>query len=168
MYYGDEALSLLDTHSYYNSGGFSLVADAPHWSSWARHFKRGLEACPTLVTDQTALNYAIWKDDLPVHPLPALCNWCCHLAVPDVNIETSKLCEPHIPNRPIGLVHMTGGTKDLVLVWNCEDKTIEGNLRFQGLCRGSDPIQGVSSRRTEKPGAVSRAEATRLASKDVG
>jgi lipopolysaccharide biosynthesis glycosyltransferase len=133
MYYGDEALSLLATRSYYNSGGFSLLADAPHWTSWARYFKKGLEACPKLVTDQTALNYAIWKDDLPVHPLPALCNWCCHLAVPKLNTKTTKLCEPHIPNRPIGLVHLTAGSKDLVIMENFEDKTIEGNLRFQGF-----------------------------------
>jgi lipopolysaccharide biosynthesis glycosyltransferase len=139
MYYGEEAVSLLAAHPYYNSGGFSLLADAPHWSSWARYFLRGLEACPTLVTDQTALNYAIWKDNLPVHPLPALCNWCCHLAVPRINAETRKLCEPHIPNRPIGLVHMTGDTKNLVLTWNSEDKAIEGNLRFRGLSPEVDP-----------------------------
>jgi hypothetical protein len=133
MYYGDEAVSLLARRPYYNSGGFSLLADAPHWNSWARYLKRGLEACPKLVTDQTALNYAIWKDDLSVHPLPALCNWCCHLAVPRVSIITRKLCEPHIPNRPIGLVHMTAGTKDSALMWDLEDKIIEGNLHFQGL-----------------------------------
>lgn len=143
LYYGDEALSLLAVHSYYNSGAFSLLADAPHWNSWAQYFKRGLEACPQLVTDQTALNYAIWKDDLPVYPLPALCNWCCHLAVPKVNIETRKLCEPHIPNRPIGLVHMTAGTKDLVFTWNFEDKTIQGNLHFGGLSPNISPGVGA-------------------------
>lgn len=112
QYYGDEAVTLLSSQSYYNGGAFSLLADAPHWKSWAHHFARGLASSPRLVSDQTALNYAIWKDHLPVHPLPALCNWCWHLAAPITDSRTGKLCEPKAPNRPIGLIHMTANTKD--------------------------------------------------------
>lgn len=112
QYYGDESLTLLNSQSYYNGGAFSLLAGAPHWNSWAHHFARGLESCPWLISDQTALNYAIWKDNLPVSPLPSLCNWCWHLAAPITNAETGKLCEPSAPNRPIGLIHMTAHTKD--------------------------------------------------------
>ena len=110
-YFGPNAPTLLDSHPYYNAGAFSLRADAPHWDSWAQHFRRGLENCPIFVCDQTALNYAIWKDQLPVHSLPALCNWCCHLAMPGLDSITGKLCEPQAPHQPIGLIHMTAGSK---------------------------------------------------------
>ncbi len=110
-YYGDEGLALFASETYYNTGAFSLRGDAPHWHSWAGHFRRGLESSPLRFSDQTALNYAIWKDTLPVHPLPALCNWCCHLAAPKKNHQTGKLCEPRIPHRPIGVLHMTTRTK---------------------------------------------------------
>jgi hypothetical protein len=116
-YYGDEAAALLASQPYYNGGAFSLRGDAPHWSSWARHFQAGLKACPWAVTDQTALNYAIWKDELPVHSLPTLCNWCWHLAAPMLNPETGKYCEPQAPHRTIGLIHMTARSKDLP-EWN--------------------------------------------------
>jgi len=114
-YFGDESLAFIDSHPYYNGGAFSLLAHAPHWDSWARHFQTGLAACSWMVSDQTALNYAIWKDQLPVHSLPALCNWCCHLAAPIKRAQTGKFCEPNIPHRPLGMIHMTGDTKNAKL-----------------------------------------------------
>jgi len=131
-YFGDKAASSLLSRPYYNAGAFSLQVDAPHWNSWARYFKKGLEVSPHLVTDQTALNYAIWSDNLPVHPLPALCNWCCHLAVPSVNSD-GKLCEPYVPYQRIGLVHLTANSKDLRINMTIEGKQFTGNLRFRGF-----------------------------------
>jgi hypothetical protein len=131
-YFGDKAISLSLTRPYFNAGAFSLHVDAPHWKSWAAHFANGLQASPHLVTDQTALNYSIWSDNLPVHPLPALCNWCCHLAIPSVNAE-AKLCEPYVPYQRIGLVHLTAKTKDLNLNITINGKTVTGSLRFRGI-----------------------------------
>jgi lipopolysaccharide biosynthesis glycosyltransferase len=119
-YFGVEGLKLyrsamLNTsrYSYYNDGAFCLEKNAPHWNSWAKYFKQGLERYPLGVSDQAALNFAIWKDSLAVYPLSSLCNWACHLALPLLNPKTGKLCEPLIPFRPIGLIHMTANTKDL-------------------------------------------------------
>jgi lipopolysaccharide biosynthesis glycosyltransferase len=112
-YFHDEATTLLASHPYYNGGAFSLRADAPHWNSWAQHFAAGLKTFPTMVSDQTALNFAVWKDRLPVHPLPASCNWCCHLARPIKDPASGKYCEPRPPHSPIGLVHMTASTKTI-------------------------------------------------------
>jgi hypothetical protein len=47
--------------------GFGVVSTLAH----------GTQCC-----DQAALNYTVWTERLPVHPLPALCNWTCHLAIP--------------------------------------------------------------------------------------
>ena len=139
-YFGVKTAAYLATHSYFNSGAFSLLKDSVHWETWARYLKKGVAQASnnisgqmTLeISDQTALNYAIWSDNLPVHPLPALCNWCCHLATPSININTKKLCEPHLPNMPIGLIHMTGATKDTVIKFQSNGMTIERNLRFNG------------------------------------
>ena len=131
-YFGEKAVSLSLSRPYFNAGAFSLHVDAPHWESWAAHFANGLKASPYLVTDQTALNYSLWSDDLPIHPLPALCNWCCHLAVPSVNAD-AKLCEPYVPYQRIGLVHLTAKTKDLRLNIKINGKTVTGSLRFRGI-----------------------------------
>ena len=121
-YFGQDGLDLykkvlfLNTrYGYYNDGAFCLRADAPHWTSWANHFEQALSANPNAVSDQAVLNYAIWKDELAVHPLPSLCNWACHLALPIYNEIINKLCEPHLPYSPIGLIHLTGPSKEFVI-----------------------------------------------------
>ncbi len=110
-YYGSDATSYLITNSYYNSGVFSLLGSAPHWRIWADCFAAALQGDSQLVTDQAALNYAIWKHELQVNPLPSLCNWCCHLALPLLDETSGRLCEPNIPYTPVGIIHLTGNTK---------------------------------------------------------
>lgn len=145
-YYGEEglqfyreALGLYHNRVYYNDGVFCLRAEAPHWASWARHFGAGLARHPDGVSDQAAMNYAIWKDDLPVHPLPSLCNWACHFAIPRIEERTGKHCEPHVPYRPIGIVHMTGDTKDYS--WRVERAGVSErrDLRYPGGCESLRP-----------------------------
>jgi lipopolysaccharide biosynthesis glycosyltransferase len=111
-YYGNEAAQRLITESYLNAGVFALRGDAPHWKVWEEWFRRGLSATSgKVVSDQTALNQAVWAENLSVHPLPALCNWLCHLAMPVQNQSTGHYHEPHVPQRPIGILHETGDTK---------------------------------------------------------
>lgn len=107
----DEGAALLAHNTYFNSGVFALRAGAPHWQAWARHLQTGLDRGTDSTSDQTALNHAIWTEELPVHPLPALCNWCCHLAEPRLNEKTLRLCEPLLPLRELGIVHMTADFK---------------------------------------------------------
>jgi lipopolysaccharide biosynthesis glycosyltransferase len=130
-YFSSEAVQLYYLNRYFNTGIFALRRDAPHWNSWEKYFQSGLNTKPNTVEDQTALNYAIWKEKLPVHPLPAICNWCCNLAIPILNRKTNKFCEPHIPHREIGIVHMTGHTKDLK--WSLgEGRSVE-SLHYRDL-----------------------------------
>ena len=132
-YFGTGATKFLFTHPYFNAGAFSLSVDSPHWESWARYFRVGLQAAPQVVTDQTALNFALWNDALPVHPLPALCNWCCHLAIPLIDEKRRTLCEPYVPYRSLGLIHLTAHTKDMQLKANLDGTEVQGSLRYQGF-----------------------------------
>ena len=78
-YFDEDAAARYLTNKYYNCGIFCLHVGAPHWDAWAKYHSQGHNNSAELLSDQTALNFAIWIERLPVHELPALCNWCCHL-----------------------------------------------------------------------------------------
>lgn len=128
-YYSAEAASHIVSERYYNSGVFALRGDAPHWSHWRKHFLDGLVATRgELVCDQTALNYAIWADSLPVAPLPASCNWLCHLAFPNFDPALKKFHEPCVPHSALGVLHLVSETKDVC--FTLQGSLDEYNLRF--------------------------------------
>ena len=103
----------LHLRNYFNTGVFAMKSNAPHWKFWADSFAEGVNNCESqFVSDQTALNYAIWKNSLKTHPLPATCNWCCHLSLPAYNKFSGRFCEPHLPHRELGIIHMTANAKD--------------------------------------------------------
>ncbi|MGH6976468.1 MAG: hypothetical protein ACREED_05515 [Stellaceae bacterium] len=56
------------------AGIFALRADAPHWELWEKAMRHGLQRQPTLLREQTALNYVIHRDRAPVGLLPDWCN----------------------------------------------------------------------------------------------
>jgi lipopolysaccharide biosynthesis glycosyltransferase len=130
-YFGEEAgrRALWDT--YFNAGVFALRADAPHWKLWAKHFSEGLKVTNgALCCDQTALNHMLWAENLPVHPLPALCNWLCHLAPPSYDLQRQKFCEPFAPSSSVGILHLTAHTKNLSLQLQGDGWTRMISLRF--------------------------------------
>jgi lipopolysaccharide biosynthesis glycosyltransferase len=131
-YFGEEAGRRGRWDTYYNSGVFALCSDAPHWSLWARHFREGVEATNGgLYCDQTSLNHALWTEDLPVRPLPAFCNWLCHLALPGFDPRQQRFCEPSVPHRSIGIIHLTAMSKNISLsLHGSSVRTI--SLRFPG------------------------------------
>lgn len=129
QYFGDEAGKRAVWDTYFNAGVFALAAKAPHWQPWAECFRQGLEATRgRLCCDQTALNHALWTQNLPVHALPATANWLCHLAAPGYNPRLGKFCEPLAPSGLIGILHLTGSTKHLA--YQGGTQTI--SLRFPG------------------------------------
>lgn len=112
-YFGADAGHRAHWETYFNAGVFALRADAPHWRAWAHSFRTGLEATRgALCCDQSALNHALWTRGLPAHPLPALCNWLCHLARPGFDVGRNRFCEPYAPTRSIGILHLTAHQKD--------------------------------------------------------
>ncbi|WP_144162657.1 hypothetical protein [Paraburkholderia sp. BCC1885] len=145
-YYGDNAAQQIGARNYYNAGVFALRGDAPHWSHWAESFAHGLDATAgTVVCDQTALNHAIGSRSLPVHPLPSICNWLCHLALPHIDPGTRKFCEPYFPHATIGILHLAANTKDLTFrLHNENGASDEISLRFrapQAQENVSEPVQ---------------------------
>jgi len=140
--FGLEAGRWLLWDTYFNAGVFALRSDAPHWALWAKWFTLGLEATNgKLCCDQTALNQALWMEHLPVNPLPALCNWLCHLALPRFDVERRRFCEPTAPGHPIGILHLSANSKDSHVEQRGEDHTHKVSLRFPGT---DQPTQATS------------------------
>jgi len=130
-FFGREAVVQGQWDTYLNSGVFALRRDAPHWAHWAGAFARGLAATDgKLCGDQESLNHAVWSEHLPVHLLPAVCNWLCHLALPRRNSASGKFCEPTASGNPIGILHLTGYPK-LTVRETGSDGPID--LAFPGL-----------------------------------
>lgn len=101
--------------TYWNTGVFALAAGAPHWSEWSRYFAQGLAATDGKVCcDQTALNQAVAMERLAIAPLAARHNWLCHLALPAFDEAPGKLCDPLERQSALGILHLSGGTKDLL------------------------------------------------------
>jgi lipopolysaccharide biosynthesis glycosyltransferase len=138
-YFGQEAAAEIRWDVYLNSGVFALPSDAPHWEIWAKSFTRGLEATNgRLCSDQTALNHAVWTANLPVSPLPAICNWLCHLAMPGFDSTHGKFCEPVAPTHVIGILHLTGHARDRRFDLHSADAFLRTmSLRFPGVHRST-------------------------------
>ena len=132
-YFGQEGGRRLLWNTYFNAGVFALGSDAPHWAVWAKWFDLGLKAADgKLCCDQTALNQAIWMERLAVTPLPALCNWLCHLALPRFDVMRRKFCEPNAPGLPIGILHLSANSKDTYLQLRGKNRGHKVGLRFPG------------------------------------
>lgn len=139
-YFGASAAQSMTDRPYLNAGVFSLAQEAPHWKAWQSTFEQGLIANPDLVCDQTALNYMLGEQKLPVRVLSPLYNWCCHLAIPKVSLSLPgqiKLTEPSSPYRSLGIVHLTWKTKDLKVELSAQQ--VQGNLRYRGLSMDDQP-----------------------------
>lgn len=147
MSFSDAGSELHVMQQYYNAGVFSLRSDTPHWAAWEKWLRIALDALPQVVCDQTALNYAVWKEDLPVHPLPALANWCCHLAAPALS-SAGRLTEPFIPRRTIGIVHLSANTKDRVIKAEIGGRRVSRSLRYAGSPPVVQPPRPIATRPT--------------------
>lgn len=123
--------SRIPVEAYFNAGVFALRADMPHWAIWADWFAAGLARTNgKLCCDQTALNGALWAQYLPVSAVSPLCNWLCHLAIPSFDAARARFCEPLAPSRPIGILHLTAGSKHLQLTPDVDPCSQGNTLRF--------------------------------------
>jgi hypothetical protein len=91
-----------------NCGVFALHHDAPHWDAWARIIAQVAQRTRFFYIEQTALNYVIFAEQLPVNLLPAYCNWMPGDAVPAFDAERGLFVEPYAPHEVIGVVHLAG------------------------------------------------------------
>lgn len=131
-YFGKTESDLFNYLPYANSGVFALQADALHWQGWAKCFKAGLEATDGLVvSDQTALNWLLWQGKMSIYPLPAICNWLCHLSRPIYDYTSGLLYEQLLPHQELGIIHMTAESKDFMIKFrDGEGKIWQRGLRY--------------------------------------
>jgi hypothetical protein len=133
-YFGQPGAQRLSWATYFNAGVFALPANAPHWTRWQKAFETGLEAADgDICCDQTALNYMLWTEDTPVAPMPALCNWLCHLAIPGYDTKRKRFCEPVAPGAALGILHMAANTKNMRIRIRDEGVLKDIGLGFPGL-----------------------------------
>ncbi len=132
-YFGDDALQLYLTNHYYNAGAFCLGANAIHWTMWADYFRQALSQKPTAVCDQAVLNYMIWKEHPPIYPLPSRCNWLCQYRIPSIQLPEGHYHDPHIPNLPIGIMHLAGRSKNFNINLHNNNQSVDFNLRFESI-----------------------------------
>ncbi len=99
-----------------NAGCFAGRADSPVWEEWRRLIAAHLETAHAtrklFLFDQSALSIALARAGNGVAWLDACFNWLCHLAMPAVDATGTTLVRPVPPHAPLGIVHMTAGTKD--------------------------------------------------------
>jgi hypothetical protein len=95
-----------------NSGCFAMRADCEHWARWGDRLgdaiRRGVFY---FLTEQTALNVAIYTQKTWPCFLPARFNWLCLHAPPQFDERRGLYVEPELPNDEIGIIHMAGGRK---------------------------------------------------------
>jgi hypothetical protein len=91
-----------------NCGVFALHHDAPHWNAWARVIAQVVQRTRFFYIEQTALNYVVFAERLPVNMLPAYCNWMPGDAPPAFDAARGLFVEPYAPHEVIGVMHLAG------------------------------------------------------------
>lgn len=119
-----------------NAGAFAIANGAPHWSAWQESYRTARIKDYRVLSDQAALNHALYTKNLPLQRLPCTCNWLTCFGAPMLDEQTGKLVEPSLPHASIGLIHVTGTTKqDIYTVHTLSGETHELQLNFGGLLR---------------------------------
>ena len=115
-----------------NCGVFALHRDAPHWEAWQRLITRVLQRTQFFFAEQTALNYAIFAEQLPVNLLPAYCNWMPGDAAPKFDAERGLFVEPYAPYEAIGVMHLAGAEQKnhVFRLDRLDGGTVETSLRY--------------------------------------
>jgi hypothetical protein len=122
-----------------NCGVFALHHDAPHWDAWARVIEQVAQRTRFFYIEQTALNYVIFADHLPVNFLPAYCNWMPGDAAPAFDAARGLFVEPYAPHEVIGVMHLAGeaAKSHMFRLRRLDGGEVETSLRYsetRALC----------------------------------
>jgi hypothetical protein len=130
--FGWRAADRLGRNPMVNCGVFALHRDAPHWEAWARLIARVLQRTRFFYAEQTALNYAIFAERLPVNFLPAYCNWMPGDAAPAFDAARGLFVEPYAPHEVIGVMHLAGAEQKshIFRLDRLDGGTIDTKLRY--------------------------------------
>lgn len=108
--FGFEASRRLVRRPLNNAGAFAMRANSPAWHVWGAALADAATRSTNMI-DQIALNAAIHDGRIREARLPPTCNWIAHLATPAWDASRQLLVEPDPPFEPIGILHLTLGTK---------------------------------------------------------
>jgi hypothetical protein len=108
--FGQDKADKLIRYPLINAGVFAMRANSPGWRIWEDTLREGIQRSTNMV-DQIALNVAIYERGLRHEPLPSLCNWPVHHALPAWDETRGLFVEPHLPHLPLGILHLTIYTK---------------------------------------------------------
>jgi hypothetical protein len=130
--FGWRAADRLGRNPMVNSGVLALAADAPHWEAWRRVLSRVLQRSRFTPAAQTALNYVIFAERLPVNFLPAYCNWMPGDAAPAYDPARRRFVEPHAPHETIGVMHLAGAEQKthVFRLERLDGGVVETSLRY--------------------------------------
>jgi hypothetical protein len=140
-----------------NCGVFALHRDAPHWDAWARVIARVAQRTRFFYIEQTALNYVIFAEHLPVNFLPAYCNWMPGDAAPAFDGAGGIFVEPYAPHEVIGVMHLAGeaAKSHVFQLRRLDGGEIATSLRYS-------ETRALFSRHPEPPGGEASAFGERL------
>src|SRR5216684_2350157 len=115
-----------------NGGVLALHSEAPHWEAWQRVLARVLQRTYFTPAGQTALNYVVFAEHLPVNFLPAYCNWMPGDAAPAFDAVRGLFVEPYAPHEVIGVMHLAGAEQKshVFRLDRLDGGTIETALRY--------------------------------------
>jgi hypothetical protein len=140
-----------------NCGVFALRGDAPHWQVWGRLIERVAQRTRFFFVEQTALNYAIFAERLPVDFLPAYGNWMPGDAAPKFDAARGLFVEPYSPHEVIGIMHLAGADAKthLFRLERLDGGIIETSLRYsESRAACSTALRCNLADHTWKPGLV--------------
>ena len=94
-----------------NSGLFHMAGGSPIWRAWqetllAANLKRRHRRAQ--ICDQTCLQVALIRRELPHAVMPAAYNWLPLMSAPLIDAATFALLDPAWPHPPIKAVHLVG------------------------------------------------------------
>jgi len=101
--------------------------------------------------EQTALNYVIFAERLPVNLLPAYCNWMPGDAAPTFDAAAGLFVEPYAPHEVIGVMHLAGeaSKSEIFRLRRLDGGEVETSLRYSEsralVSRHPQPLRGETS-----------------------
>ena len=109
--FGSRIAAEIGIHPVLNSGLFHMAGGSPVWQAWqetllAANLKRQHRYAQ--ICDQTCLQVALIRRELPHAVMPAVYNWLPVLSAPLIDAETFALLDPAWPHPPIKAVHLVG------------------------------------------------------------
>lgn len=140
--FGEEIANKFYSYPILNAGVFAIRKDALHWEVWADKLNQGLQRSGCVMTDQFALNLAVYSGELfnLTEMLPAWCNWIFN-GFPVWDKQRGCFVEPYLPQEAIGILHLAGRQQfDRVQLMATDGDILEISVRYQPKKQEAIPI----------------------------